>query len=92
VHHKRDGPLLHYGRAEDEWSQVDVPALEQVEGMTSSLVGHVGYFAAVFEALAAGHEMPVPVEQACHIMAVVEAARHSTLERRAVDVREVDMP
>jgi predicted dehydrogenase len=84
--------LLRYDRERNEWSDVELPALEQVGGLASSLVGHVGYFAAVFDALAAGEEMPVPVEQACHIMAVVEAARRSTVERRAVDVREVDTP
>jgi predicted dehydrogenase len=90
VHHKREGPLLEYDRARNEWNAVEMPVLEEVEGLTSSLVGHIGYFAAVFDALAAGREMPVPVEQACHTMAVVEAARRSTRERRAIDVREVD--
>jgi predicted dehydrogenase len=92
VHHRREGPLLHYDRATNGWSEVEMAELEHVEGLISSLVGHVGYFAAVFDALAEGRETPVPVEQACHIMAVVEAARRSTAERRAIDVQEIDAP
>jgi predicted dehydrogenase len=92
VHHQQSGPLLRYHRTGNDWSEVEMPSLEQVEGLSSSLVGHVGYFAAVFDSLATGQEMPVPVEQACHIMAVVEAARRSTTERWAIDIREIDTP
>ena len=48
--------------------------------------GHFGCYAATFEALASGSEMPVDGEKARHNLAIIEAARQATGERRAIGV------
>jgi predicted dehydrogenase len=52
-----------------------------------ALVGHSGFFAAVFKALATGAPMPVTGSMARHTLAIIEAARQASDQRRAVEVR-----
>jgi hypothetical protein len=59
---------------------VDLPGIQ----------GHVGYFAAVFKALSAGSPMPVTLYDALHTLAITEAARQASDERRAVDVQALE--
>jgi len=49
-------------------------------------IGHAGFFAATFDALSKGKDLPVTGKQARHNLAIIEAARQATVERRAIEV------
>ncbi len=85
VYHRDEEPLWRFTRAEGGWKSLDV--LEETIKESPGIGGHFGCYAAVFDALATGSEMPVPGEQARHNLAIVEAARQATDERRAIEVR-----
>jgi hypothetical protein len=47
---------------------------------------HAGYFAATFEALLAGAELPVPAAAARQTLSIIDAALEASRERRAVEI------
>ena len=48
--------------------------------------GHAGYFNATFNALAENTELPISPEKAYHNLAIINAARKATIERRAIEI------
>ena len=87
--HKAQGPLLRFAVGEG-WRPVELPGLAHLKPSSPRHAGHVAYFEAVFEALAGGSQTPTTIDTACHTLAIVEAARRASGERRAVDVRELE--
>lgn len=90
--HKPEGPLLRFVAGEG-WKSVDLPGLasQGVNTPRHAGQGHLGFFRSVFEALASGTQTPTTIDTACHTLAIVEAARRASEERRAVDVRELEV-
>lgn len=85
VKHRKDAPdsLMRFSRT-DGWKNVDIPRFGNREAKHPT--GHIGFFSAVFEALANGSEMPITGEQARHNLAIIEAARRATDARCAIDL------
>ena len=83
---KRGQELQRYLREKRKWEAVDLVQFEGVEPEVRSRIGHAGYFAATFEALAKGEALPVTGKQARHNLAIIDAARRATEERRAMEV------
>ena len=83
VRHRPDDPLWGFVRGAG-WKALPLPAT----GEDADPTGHAGFFAAAFEALAAGTRMPVTGEEARHNLAIIEAARRASAERRAVEVED----
>ena len=75
--------LRRYTRA-DGWKQLELPAFGEAESADAS--GHVRYFTETFNALAADTVLPVRPEMAYHNLAIIEAARKATTERRAIEI------
>jgi predicted dehydrogenase len=48
--------------------------------------GHAAFLRAAFTALDQGRPLPIPVEQARHTMAIIDAARRASETRRAVEI------
>ena len=87
VTHRPDNPLMRFSREDGEWKSLDVPGWDERKVIEQpGLDGHSGFFAAAFDALANGAEMPVSAEQGRHIIAIIAAARRATEERRAIEV------
>ena len=78
---RRGRGMWHYARAAREWRQAELPP--QPAWAES---GHGRYFAATFEALAAGAPLPVGGELALHNLRIIAAARRATADRRAVEL------
>lgn len=78
---------LHLLRHEvGKWQEIEIPELADLSPGERGAIGHRCYFAATFEALANGSELPVSGQQGRHILAIIEAARKATVERRAIEV------
>jgi predicted dehydrogenase len=75
--------LHRFTRAEG-WKQLELPNLDD-EGLKDSS-GHAGYFTATFNALAEGKALPISAEKAYHNLAIIDAARRATTERRAIEI------
>lgn len=84
VYHRDEEPFWRYTGEEDGWSNLEIP--EPTVKENPGVGGHFGCYAATFEALASGSEMPVNGEKARHNLAIIEAARQATGERRAIGV------
>ena len=69
----------------DGWKELDLPTFDEAEQNDAS--GHVRYFTETFNALAADTALPVPAEKAYHNLAIIEAARKATTERRAIEIQ-----
>ena len=76
--------LRRFTRA-DSWKELDLPTFDEAEQNDAS--GHVRYFTETFNALAADTALPVPAEKAYHNLAIIEAARKATTERRAIEIQ-----
>lgn len=85
VRHRQNVPdaLRRFSRA-DGWKQVELPNLD-ADGLKDAS-GHVGYFTATFNALAENAPLPIGPEKAYHNLAIIEAARKATIERRAIEI------
>lgn len=68
----------------DGWKQIELTKLDE-EGLKDSS-GHAGYFAATFNALAENKPLPISAEKAYHNLAIIDAARKATTERRAIEI------
>ena len=87
VNHRDYDPLMRFTREDGEWKIIDVPGFSERKVIEDpGIDGHAGLFAAAFDALANGTEMPVTAEQGRHNIAIIEAARKATEERGAVEV------
>lgn len=75
--------LHRFTRAEG-WKQLELPDLDD-EGLKDSS-GHGGYFTATFNAIAEGKALPISAEKAYHNLAIIDAARRATTERRAIEI------
>lgn len=75
--------LQKYTRAEG-WKQIELTDLDE-EGLKDSS-GHAGYFSATFNALAENRQLPISGEKAYHNLAIIDAARRATKERRAIEI------
>lgn len=75
--------LQKHTRAEG-WKQIDLTDLDE-EGLKDSS-GHAGYFNATFNALAENQPLPISGEKAYHNLAIIDAARRATVERRAIEI------
>ena len=75
--------LRRFTRA-DGWKQLELADFDEAEQQDAS--GHARYFKETFNALAAGTVLPVPAEKAYHNLAIIEAARKATTERRAIEI------
>ena len=78
---RRGRGLWQYARGSRQWREVALPS--QPAWAES---GHGSYFAATFEALAAGALPPIGGELALHNLRIIAAARRATAERRAVEL------
>lgn len=83
VNHYSDQPFLRFARP-DGWKEVETQGISKQKGETGT--GHTEFFAAVFSALADRSELPITGKMARHILAIIQAARQATVERRAVEV------
>ena len=66
------------------WKQIELPGLDE-EGLKDSS-GHAGYFHATFNALIEDKPLPINVEKAYQNLAIIDAARRATKERRAIEI------
>ena len=81
--HNVENALRRFTRA-DGWQQLELSAFDEAERTDAS--GHARYFKETFNALATDAVLPVPAEKAYHNLAIIEAARKATTERRAIEV------
>ena len=88
VNHRDKDTLLRCMTAGGGWETLVAPGEARVD--LPGIQGHVGYFAAVFDALATGSPMPVTLDDALHTLAITEGARLASDERRAVDVQALE--
>lgn len=71
----------------NRWDSVDPQTLPGVRpGIAEDRTGHAAFLRAAFEALEAGAPPPITGVQARHNLAIIEAARRASAERRAVAV------
>ena len=75
--------LQKHTRAEG-WKQIELIDLDD-EGLKDSS-GHAGYFNATFNALAENKPLPISAEKAYQNLAIIDAARRATKERRAIEI------
>lgn len=66
------------------WKQVELTNLDE-EGLKDAS-GHAGYFNATFKALAGNQALPISGEKAYQNLAIIDAARRATVERRAIEI------
>lgn len=78
VYHREKQPLSVFTRALGWQTPMDAQA---------DATGHTGFFRAAFEALANGGAAPVDAQAGRRQLAIIEAARRATSERRAVEVK-----
>lgn len=69
----------------DGWQQLELPTFGEAEQNDPS--GHVRYFTDTFNALAEATPLPVSAAAAYHNLAIIEAARKATTERRAIEIQ-----
>jgi predicted dehydrogenase len=79
----RGRELHRFERAARQWHQVELPGLDPA---TLGRAGHAAYFKDTFSALARGEDLRVDGKAARHNLAIIEAARRASQQRRAVDV------
>ena len=72
---------------EGDWEHLEIPGRADPGFNDSS--GHGGFFAATFDALASGSELPISGKHGRHNLAIIEAARMATEQRRAVDLESL---
>ena len=82
--HNVEDALRRFTRAEG-WKQLELSGFDEAERTDAS--GHARYFSETFNALAADTALPVPAEKAYHNLAIIEAARKATTERRAIEIQ-----
>ena len=88
VRHRRNdaNSLMRFTR-EDDWQHLEIPG-RAASGFNDP-TGHGGFFAATFDALVTGSEMPITGGHGRHNLAIIEAAHRATEERRAIDLESL---
>jgi predicted dehydrogenase len=86
VEGRGQGALLHYSHTTRDWSPVPVPELTAMDPDAQRWAGHAGYFAATFEALLAGAELPVSAAAARQNLSIIDAALEASRGRKPVEV------
>lgn len=66
------------------WRLQELPDLDD-EGLKDAS-GHAGYFTATFNSIAENSDLPISAEKAYHNLAIINAARRATTERRAIEI------
>ena len=80
-------PLACWPPGASRWQTVDPSSLEDVPPpIPEDRTGHAAFLLAAFQALDIGAPLPIAPEQAYHNLAIVDAARRASAERRAVEV------
>lgn len=82
----RQRSLHHHDRAKGNWQEVPLPQMELASAAEKGYIGHKGFFAATLQRFAETGEFPVAATQARHNLAIIDAARRATCERRAIEV------
>ncbi len=89
--HARNGSLRLVGRGKElhqfsrdtrTWSEIELPS-------TNSPSGHAGYLETTLKALHAGAAPPIIGAHARHNLAIIEAARQASSQRRAIDLNDL---
>ena len=83
---KRGQGLQCARRSTRKWEEVELTEFSDMAEERKGRIGHAGFFAATFDALSKGKDLPVTGKQARHNLAIIEAARQATVERRAIEV------
>ena len=88
IRHRRNDAdsLIRYTR-EGDWQHLEIPG--RADPGFNDPTGHGGFFAATFDALATGSEVPISGEHGRHNLAIIEAAHRATEERRAIDLESL---
>jgi predicted dehydrogenase len=88
IRHRRNDAdsLIRYTR-EGDWQHLEIPG--RADPGFNDPTGHGGFFAATFNALATGSEVPITGEHGRHNLAIIEAAHRATEERRAIDLESL---
>jgi len=73
-------------RSKRKWEEVELAEFSDMAESRKKRIGHAGFFEATFDALAKGEDLPVTGKQARHNLAIIDAARRATTERRAIEV------
>ena len=80
-------PLSCWEPAGNRWDSVDPASLPDVSPpVPEDRTGHAAFLRAAFQALDAGMAPPVTPQQAFHNLAIIDAARRASAERRAIEV------
>ncbi len=75
---------LHRFTRVDGWRQLELSEFKETAHQDAS--GHIRYFTDTFNALATGTPLPVDPNKAYHNLAIIQAARKATTERRAIEI------
>jgi predicted dehydrogenase len=86
VEGRGQGALLHYSHTARDWSPVPVPELAAMDPSAQRWAGHAGYFAATFDALLAGTDLPISATAARQNLCIIEAALEASRDRRSIEV------
>ncbi len=82
-----DAPLSRSVGKGNHWETVDAAQLYDVRpGLAGDATGHGAYLRAAVEALERGGPMPITAAQARHNLAIIEAARQASAQRRGMEV------
>jgi predicted dehydrogenase len=80
-------PLAAWPPGANRWETVDPTSLPDVPSpIAADASGHAAFLLAAFRALDTGATLPIAPEQAFHNLAIIDAARRASAERRAVQV------
>jgi len=80
-------PLACWPPNGNRWETVDPATLPDVPPpIEEDRTGHAAFLLAAFRALDAGTALPIAPEQAFHNLAIIDAARRASAERRAIEV------
>ncbi len=84
-----EAPLARSSGAASRWEPVAPRTLPGVEEpIAGDRTGHAAFLRAALQALEHGRPPPVSGVQARHNLAIIEAARRASLERRAIEVED----
>ena len=87
VRHRGKG-LQQYLRADRQWTEIDIPGLASLSADELRWAGHAGYFKGTFTALTNNQPLPVTGYHAHHNLALIDAARRASKERRAIEIND----
>lgn len=86
VEQRGRGALLHYSGTARNWSPVPMPEVTAMDPDAQRWASHAGYFAATFDALLAGTDMPVSASAARQNLSIIDAALEASRDRKSVEI------